>query len=311
MRTAIILIILFSRVCATAQAPILFETPINVTIKGYSRNYLAAAIYKKKEPWQQTSKVEFWFNSRGLIIQSRFWGKQHNSNLKLLNKITQYEYDSNELRISSQEWENSYLDSIKLSNKTLYTYDNYKRLIKKQIFSPNENNPSSTVEHIYTGVKGEGLFTTISGGTKYIYVYDSLNRLKSRKQFYGSNLDKLNWIETYFYLDDTTICITNVFYGDSILQYSKQNITIYNLNKKEIAIIEDYLPPKESFPDKTEFEYDKQGLILSIKRYLRLSFKSEYILTSFIKYSYRRPKYIGQKSIEKINQSLINLDSGE
>lgn len=309
MRTTILVIFLISNRLVFSQVVKLVDSPIKVNIKGYSHDYLTPE--KKEKAWRQTAKVEFWFNSRGLLLQTRFWGKHHNTNLKLLNKITQNTYDSNNLRIFTQEWENSYSDSLEISFKTLYSYNNFNQLSKRQVFWPFADTPFISTEYTYIVGPRQNLLNTTHGTIKYFYEYDSLNRLTLRKQFFGRNYEKLNWIESYSYSKDTLIYITNVYSGDSVIQYSKKNTTVYNKEQQALINIDEYLPPKESFPYKNVFVYNKLGLIIEIKTFRKINPLDDFVFTSTIKYNYKLKTVLDVNAVKKINDTLTDFDSEE
>jgi hypothetical protein len=117
-----------------------------------------------------------------------------------------------------------------------------------------------------------------------------------------------NWVENYGYTDTSLILFCDVYYDDTIMDYRTKTISIFKDNRI-IQSDHDYLPPHTSYPYRYIYEYNKQGLLISIKMYRTFNSERAYEMVGKITFSFKGIKSIRREVSYLINKTLYNFNS--
>ena len=86
---------------------------------------------KKKTNRKNRPFSKMYFDSNGILLKSISFGKHHNTDLRLLNQINIYTYDSNGLKTKVDIWETDYDKNLSYQFYKKYDLDS----TKSKIFS--------------------------------------------------------------------------------------------------------------------------------------------------------------------------------
>jgi hypothetical protein len=218
----------------------------------------------------------------------------------------QHFYDSTGLLVLTQEWENSYENKIKKDSYQKFYYNSQRQLLKDESYMADRDTPY--YQSIYDYDQNGNNIRSIHGANQYIFKYDSINRLTQRRQLWSGNMTTGNWVENYWYTDTSQVVFCDVYYDDTIIDYSTRTINSFKENRI-VSSEHDYLLPHTSFPYKYTYEYNRKGLLSSIKMYRKLSATKDYEITSNIIISYKGINVITKQTSDLINKTLYHLES--
>lgn len=300
MRTPllIILTLLFKTLCA--QTPVEIDAPVVVTIKGFYTNPIEKKTFRRK--WKQGALMELKFNKNGQLVQSKSWGKQIQVNFNLMDRITQHFYDSSGKRTSSVEWENRDKNILTKSNYITYQYNSAGQLTTEMLHSCKNDSLFMQKDYLYNS-SGQLIHVQV-GATEYRYEYDTLQRIKSKRQLLpkGSAID--GWAEYYSYTDTSEIVRFDMFYKDSLLNHSKQCITLF-ANNRIVQTDDYYMAPMEPYIYRAIVEYNKAGFTTTLTYYRLFDKRRGFDLVGFIKFNYKNTCALNQKIVENINKEVL------
>ncbi|MFH4967462.1 hypothetical protein V8G61_04580 [Gaetbulibacter sp. M240] len=238
-----------------------------------------------------------YFDSNGTLLKKIGYGKQHNSDLKLIDYIEIYSYDDNKLT-RSIKYESDYQKHIYPYLKTEFIYNEKGQLIDDSIFLYHTGSlfQKTTYEYDLNSNKTKSMFNST-----YFYQreFDSINRLTSLKQIYDS---KLRWEWNYTYSDNQRIGIFQTHYDDG-KDYSQKEIQTFNeigfLIETEVKHIS-----KSELNQKVKFFYSKNGIISKIEQYETSGIDDVYEFVSFTQIEVNSKSKINSIIAEKINDEI-------
>lgn len=244
--------------------------------------------------------LKMYFDSTGVLLKSVSFGKQHNTDLRLTDKINIYKHVNGKLA-ESVEYESDYEKNIYPNWKSRYLYNKKGELIDESTYYYKNDSLFFKTTFVYDkhSNKVKSIFNTT-----YYYQreFDSLKRITSLKQIYDS---KLRWDWNYKYSDNIRIGIFQTYYKDG-KDYSKKEIQKYNNLGLTIETEEAHVS-KSGLDEKTKIYYYQNGLIKKIEHYQSYSLQDGYEMISYSDIKVKTKIKIDFTIAEKINEQ-INIE---
>lgn len=239
-----------------------------------------------------------YFDTLGNLIEKVGYGKNHNTDLRILNFIEQNKFENGKL-VSVVKYTTDYDKNINADYKTIYFYNNFNQLIKEKVVYFKTDSLLMEFDYEYDSNGNE---TKTIFNPKYYYqrVFDNQSRIQSLQQIYDN---KLRWEWTYTYTDTTRIGEFKTFYNDG-KDYTKKEVRTYR-NGKLIEVEEKYTS-QEGLSSKTVLHYDKFGLIVRIDYFKAFSNNRTYKLQAFTEVKTKFCKELTPEIIEKINDIIYD-----
>ncbi|WP_258105894.1 hypothetical protein [Marinoscillum sp. MHG1-6] len=204
------------------------------------------------------------FDSVGSLLKSESFGKHHNPDLRLTDKIEVFEY-RNGLLFKSIEYESDYNSKVYPYFRTEYVYNDSAQLVDESTYYFESDSLFFQTTFVYDA-KNNRTKSIFNPTYYYLREFDSLNQITSLKQIYDN---KIRWDWTYSYTDSTRTGKFQTYYSDG-KNNSKTEIRRYIgsqlIEVEEIGIIHSL----------KKFEYYENGLIQKISEYR----KTEYLYLS-------------------------------
>ncbi|WP_299115951.1 hypothetical protein [uncultured Winogradskyella sp.] len=252
---------------------------------------------KRKTNRRKRPYAKLYFNSSGILLKKITFGKHHNTDLRLTDKIKVYEYNNGKLTESIQ-YESDYQKSIYPYWKIKFTYNSKDQII-------DESRYHILTDSLYNKTTFE--YDLNSNQTKsilnptYYYQreYDSLNRVIYLKQVYDN---KLRWDWKYEYKNNRRIGIFQTYYDDGD-NSSKLEIKTYNKNGQLIECEEKYTSKLE-IGNKTKLVYDKNGLLEKVEYFETYDYEKDYEMIGFKIFKVKTKLNLDLKLSESINEQI-------
>lgn len=217
--------------------------------------------------------TRMYFDSTGLLLKKLRFGKHHNMDLKLLDKIEIFRYSGRKLT-QLEQYESDYDKNIYLYWKTICTYDENGRQIDETIYDGRTDSMLGKTVYTYDQniIRGTSVFGFT---TSFKKESDSLSRRISFQQIYEN---KIRWEWRYTYTDTTRVGTFQTYYTDG-KNYSKKEIRLYKggqlMQHAEFPVSE------EGLAKKIKFYYHDTGVMKRIEFYKSYSkgkeFRLEYV----------------------------------
>jgi len=261
----------------------------------YKRNS-DSELTKKKTNRKNRPYLKMYFDSTGILLKSINYGKQHNTDLRLTDKINIYSYENDKL-IESIEYESDYDKNIYPYWKSKYIYNQKGQLIDESTYYYKTDSllEKTTYEYDINSNKVKSIFNPT-----YYYQreFDSKNKLVSLKQIFEN---KLRWEWNYTYVDNQRIGIFKTHYNDG-KDYSKKEILTYR-DGKVIERKEKYIS-KKGWDEKTKIDYYPNGIIKRIENYEMIGERNEYRLVSYTEIKVKTKSKISRQIAILINKKI-------
>jgi hypothetical protein len=255
---------------------------------------------KRKTNRKKRPHLKMYFDSMGILLKSVSFGKHHNADLRLTNKINIYEYVNGKLD-KSVEYESDYEKNIYPYWKSKYLYNKKGELIDESTYYYENDSLffKTTFEYDIHSNKVKSIFNPT-----YYYQreFDSLNRITSLKQIYDS---KLRWDWNYNYSENISIGIFQTYYKDG-KDYSKKEIQKFN-NQGLVIETEEVHVSKSGLDEKTKIYYCQNGLIKRIEHYQSYSVQDGYEMISYSDIKIKSKIKIDLNIAKRINEQ-INIE---
>jgi len=238
----------------------------------------------------------FYFNKEGNLLESINYGKHHFADLKLIDKVRIYKYDSKGNLTNVNEWVTDFQKNIKFKYYEIFNYDNNNNLVQTKKYYADSD--SIFLETNYWFDK-EGNFQGIKFDNSYYYqrTYDGLKRLTTLEQIYNN---RKRWEWKYKYIENQRIGNFQTYYEKGKNSSSKE-IRIYREDGKLI----EKQTSSAGIKGKIKIYYYKNGLIKKIDEYMAYSTDKNYTLIRYTKIKSKGTKNISKESIRKINKEIF------
>lgn len=255
---------------------------------------------KRKTNKKNRPQLKMYFDSTGVLLKSIRFGKHHNTDLRLTDKIKLFEYNNGKLS-KSVEYESDYEKNLYPYWKSEYLYNKKEELIDESTYYYENDSLffKTTFEYDIHSNKVKSIFNPT-----YYYQreFDSLNRITSLKQIYDS---KLRWDWNYNYSENISIGIFQTYYKDG-KDYSKKEIQKFN-NQGLVIETEEVHVSKSGLDEKTKIYYCQNGLIKRIEHYQSYSVQDGYEMISYSDIKIKSKIKIDLNIAKRINEQ-INIE---
>lgn len=255
---------------------------------------------KKKTNRKNRPYLKMYFDSNGILLKSISFGKHHNTDLRLLNQINIYTYDSNGLKTKADIWETDYDKNLSYQFYKKYDLDSTKsKIISEKMYEIKSDTIYTQTDYWYNK---NGEYQGVFFDSTYYYKreYDENGNLLKLQQIYNG---KLNWETNYSYSGNQRIGVFQTYYNDG-KDYSTKEIRTYD-NLGRLIEIEELQLTNDGLEEKTKFYYSKNGIVEKIEEYESYNREDGYELISYLEIKVKSKVIIDSLIAEKINEQII------
>ncbi len=255
---------------------------------------------KKKTNRKNRPYLRMYFDSNGNLLKSIGFGKHHNTDLRLIDRINIYKYDKNGLKSKIDIWKTDYDKNLSYQFYKKFDLDSTKaKIVSEKMYEIGSNTIYTQTDYWYNE-KGE--YQGIFFDSTYYFKreYNEKNQLVRLQQIYDG---KLRWEWNYTYDDKQRIGIFQTHYNDG-KDYSEKEIRRYN-EKGLLVEIEELQITKDGLEEKTKIYYDKDGIIKRIEEYESYNREDGYELVSYRKVKLKSKVTFDSLIAERINEQII------
>jgi len=203
----------------------LFEKVVGIEVQVIGHRFKRNSdgeLTKRKTNKKNRPYLKLYFDSTGVLLKSVSFGKHHNTDLRLTDKIELFEYYNGQLS-ESVEYESDYEKNVYPYWKSKYLYNKKGKLIDESTYY--YENDSLFFKSTYEYDLNSNRIKSIFNPTYYYQrEFDSLNRITTLKQIYNS---ELRWDWSYEYTGSQRIGVFQTYYDDGG-NYSRKEIQTYN-----------------------------------------------------------------------------------
>lgn len=255
---------------------------------------------KRKTNKKNRPQLKMYFDSTGVLLKSVSFGKHHNIDLRLTNKINVFRYKNGKLA-KSVEYESDYEKNVYPYLKSKYLYNNKGELIDESTYYYDTDSLFLRTTYEYD-LNSNNVKSIFNSTYYYQREFDSINRITVLKQVYDS---KLRWDWKYKYIENQRIGFFQTYYKDEE-NYSKKEIQTFD-NKGLLIETEKIQISKNGLDKKIKIYYYDSGIIKRIAYYQSYSTKDGYEMVSFSDVKIKSKIKIDSKIAERINNQ-INIE---
>lgn len=266
-------------------------------IEHYFKRNSDYELTKRKSNRKNRPHTKMYFDSSGILLKKIGYGKHHNTDLRLTDRINVYSYEKGKL-IKSIEYKSDYQKNIYPYWKSKYIYNDKGQLIDESTYY--HKNDSLFFKTTFEYDLDSNRVKSIVNPT-YFYKreFDSINRITSIKQIYDN---KLRWEWTYTYSDNKRIGIFQTYYNDG-KDYPKKEIQTFNSKGLLIESEEKHIS-KSGLDQKTKLFYNDYGIVTKIEKYESYGFEEGYELVSYTKIKIKSKVKIDFQIAKNINEQI-------
>lgn len=301
MKQTLLLISIFLTLNLFGQKPTEKVGEIEVELIGH--NFKRNSDYeltKKKTSRKNRPYLRIYFDSNGSLLKSIGFGKHHNTDLRLIDRINIYKYDKNGLKSKIDIWETDYDKNLLYRFYKKFDLDSTKSKILSEKMYEIESDTIYTQTDYWYNEKGEYQGIIFDSTYYYKRKYNEKKQLVNHQQIYDG---KLRWEWNYSYSDNKRIGIFQTYYKDG-KDYSKKEIRTYD-NLGRLTEIEELQLTKDGMEEKTKISYDKNGVINRIEQYETYNREDGYEFVSYQEIKVKSKIVIDSLIAEKINEQII------
>lgn len=301
MKQTLFLISIFLSLNLFGQKPTEKVGEIEVELVGH--NFKRNSDYeltKKKTNRKNRPYLKMYFDSNGILLKSISFGKHHNTDLRLLNQINIYSYDSNGLKTKVDIWETDYNKNLSYQFYKKYDLDSTKsKIISEKMYEIKADTIYTQTDYWYNK---NGEYQGVFFDSTYYYKreYNEKENLLKLQQIYNG---KLNWETNYSYSDSQRIGLFQKYYNDG-KDYSKKEIRTYD-NLGRLIEIEELQLTKDGLEEKTKYYYGKNGIVEKIEKYDSYNRENGYELVSYLEIKVKSKVIVDSLLAKKINEEII------
>jgi len=257
---------------------------------------------KKKTNRRNRPYLKMYFDSTGKLLKTVNFGKHHNTDLRVLDKIEIYQYDNNGIKSRINIWETDYEKNLSHKYYKVFDLDSTKsKIISEKMYKLESDSIFTQTDYWYND---KGQYQGIIFDSTYYYKreYNPKDKLIKLQQIFDG---KLRWKWNYTYSDNQRIGVFQTFYNDG-KDYSKKEIQIYN-NQNFVIEIEEVQLSKDGLDEKRKIYYDRNGIIYKVENYQSSNKDEGYELVSYFEVKVKSKIKIDSKIAERINEQ-INIE---
>jgi len=300
MKQTLLLISILLTLNSLGQNPTKKVGEIEVLIiKHHYKRKLDNELTKKKANRKNHPFLNLYFDNSGTLLKTIGYGKHHNMNLRLLDNIHIYNYDSNGVKSRVEIWETDYEKNLLHKYYKTFELDSTKSKILSEIIYHFETDSFFVRTNYWYNNKGQYQGFFFDSTYYFKRVFNSENQLVNLQQIYDG---KLRWEWKYIYSTNQREGVFQTFYNDG-KDYSKKEIKTYN-NQGLVIEIEEIQLSKYGLDEKSKIYYGRNGIINKVEYYQSFSKDIGYELVSYIKVKVKSKIKINSKIAERINEQI-------
>lgn len=266
-------------------------------IRHYFKRNSDYELTKRKSNRRNRPFAKMYFDSSGVLLKKIGFGKHHNTDLRLTDKIDVYHYSNNRLT-ESITYESDYEKNVYPYWKSKFIYNDKGQLIddSRYYYKTDSLTHKTTFKYDSNSNKIKSIFNQT-----YYYQreFNSINKITSLKQIYDN---KLRWDWIYTYYDNKRIGIFQTYYNNG-KDYSKKEILTFNTKGLLIESEEKHIT-KSGLDQKTKLFYNDNGIVIKIEQYESHGFEEGYELVSYIKIKTKSKVKIDFRIAKNINEQI-------
>ena len=301
MKQTLFLISIFLSLNLFGQKPTEKVEEIEIKLIGHNfKRNSDHELTKKQTNRKNRPYLKMYFNSNGYLLKSIGFGKHHNTDLRLVDRINIYEYDNNGLKSKIDIWETDYDKNLSYRFYKKYDLDSTKSKILSEKMYEIESDTIYTQTDYWYNEKGEYQGIIFDSTYYYKRKYNEKKQLVNHQQIYDG---KLRWEWNYSYSDNKRIGIFQTYYNDG-KDYSKKEIRTYD-NLGRLTEIEELQLTKDGLEEKTKFYYSKNGIVEKIEVYDSYNREDGYELISYLEIKVKSKVIVDSLIAKKINEQII------
>jgi hypothetical protein len=253
---------------------------------------------KRKTNKRNRPFAKMYFNSNGILLKSINYGKHHNTDLRILNEISIFKYSEGGNKLREDIWETDYEKNLSHKYYRVFNFNNNKRLTSEKLYDKTTDTLFTKTDYWYNR-KGEYQGVKFDSTYYYKREYTKDEKLINLSQIYDG---KLRWDWKYNYIDKTRIGIFQTYYNDG-KDYSKKEIRTYDKEGRLIEIKELQIT-KDGLEERTNINYDKNGIIKRIEEYESYNRENGFELVSYLEIKVKSKVVIDTLTAERINEQI-------
>jgi hypothetical protein len=218
-----------------------------------------------------------YFDTTGLLLKTISFGKQHNMDLNLLDKINIYQYNSKKVKYKIDVWQTDYKKNVSHKYYKIFDLDSTNsNIISKKTFKIETDSIFTHTDYWYNK---EGQYQGIIFDSTYYYKreYNEKGKLTCLQQIYES---KLRWEWKYTYSNNQRIGTFYTYYNNGKNYSKEKEIKTYN-NQGVLIEIEQLHITKDGLDRKTKIVYNQNGVIERIEYYYSYNKEEGYEMISY------------------------------
>ena len=265
--------------------------------------------FKRNTDFELTKKItnrknrphlRMYFDSKGSLLKAIGFGKHHNTDLRLIDRIHVYHYDNDGINSKIDVWETDYNKNISYKYYMKFDLDSTKSNVLSMKMYEVESDTLYTQTNYWYNQKGEYQGVFYDSTYYYKRKYNEKKQLVNLQQIYDG---KLRWEWNYSYALNKRIGIFQTFYKDG-KDYSKKEIRTYD-DLGRLIEIEELQITEDGLEEKTKISYDKNGVINRIEEYDLYDREDGYKFVSYYEVKIKSKTIIDPQIAKKINEEII------
>lgn len=240
-----------------------------------------------------------YFDETGVLLKSLGYGKHHNMDLRLLDIVDIYQYDTNGIKSRVDVWRTDYEKNLEYVWYYTFDLDSSKsNILSSKSHNVKTDSIDSRTDYWYNE---KGLFQGLYYDSTYYYKreYNADNKIISLQQIYQS---KLRWKWDYTYDENELVGVFQTFYEDDENR-SKKEISKFNEFSQLVEIEEFYLS-KDGIREKYRLHYDEFGVLKKIENFQSYRQNDEYKFRYYIDVIVKTSLKIDINTAMKINEQI-------
>ena len=253
---------------------------------------------KKKSNRKNRPYLKMYFDSNGTLLKLIRFGKHHNTDLRFLNNINIYNYDSNGLKSKVDIWETDYEKNLSHKYYKKYDLDTTKTKIVSEKMYEIESDTIFIQTDYWYNEKGEYQGVIFDSNYYYKRKYNKQQIIRLQQIHDG----KLRWEWNYTYSDNQRIGIFQTYYNDG-KDYSKKEIRTYD-KRGCLMEIEELQITEDGLEEKTKVYYNKNGVIKRIEEYESYNREVGYEFVSYQEVKIKTKEVVDSIIAERINEQI-------
>lgn len=254
---------------------------------------------KKETNKRNRPHLKKYFDSTGKLLKTISFGKHHNTDLRVLNKIEIYEYDSNGTKSQIDIWETDYNKKLSYKYYKKFELDSTKSKIISEITYELESDSIFTQTNYWYNKKGQYQGVIFDSTYYYKREFNQKGKLIKFQQIYDG---KLRWEWNYTYSDNQREGIFQTYYNDG-KDYSTKEIQTYS--NQGLIEIEEIQVSKGGLNERTKIHYNKDGVISKIEYYESYNKEKGFEMISYTNIRIKSKIKIDSQIAERINEEII------